>query len=311
MNCFQYMNDDLYAEGLAIRKVISQVGTPVYIYSQQTLQRHFTTYNSTFGDINHLTCFTVKANANLAFLKLLGNMGAGAEVSSGEELCSVLKSDILPEKIIYAGVGRSRQEMEYALQSDILLFKVETLTGLELLNKIAEKLNMVAPIALRINPNIAEDIRPSIATGLKWEECEALNIQIIVEKFKQARSLKHVEVVGAYIDTEAQVTHTPFFADSFHLVLALIRKLQEEEILIRYIDIGDGLGIAHKDELAPSPQEFLQAISPIIQGLNLKIITELGRLFLGNAGILFTTVSDVSKKSEENHLSFNTRPVEE
>jgi diaminopimelate decarboxylase len=307
MNCFQYVNDELYAEELAIQEVVSQVGTPVYIYSQQTLQQHFTAYDSAFGDINHLTCFTVKTNANQAILKLLGSMGAGAEVSSGEELCRVLKSDILPEKIIYAGVGRSRQEMEYALQSGILLFKVETLMGLELLNKVAERLNMVAPIALRINPNIAEDIRPSTATALRRQECEVLNMQIIIEKFKQAISLKHVEVVGAYIDTEAQFTQTPSFADSFHLVLALIRKLQEEGIQLRYIDIGDGLGIAHQDEFAPSPQEFLQAISSIIYGLHLKIITESGRLFLGNAGILVTRVSDVSKKSEENHLPLDVK----
>ena len=333
MNYFQYINDELYAEGLPVREIVSQVGTPVYIYSYQTLERHFKAYDSAFGEIDHLICFAAKANSNLAILNLLARLGAGVDIVSGGELYRALKAGIPAERMVYAGVGKTRQEMEAALRANILLFNVESWPELEFLNLVAGELGLVAPVALRVNPDIAADTHPYITTGLKREKF-GLDIHQALEEYKKAKSLKNVDLAGIHVHIGSQITQVYPFVDSLAKVIDLIGKLEAEGIRIRFIDIGGGLGITYKDELPPSPQEFLQAISPIISAssvesgsgsasaaesgsastsgagagagarsrLKVRIISEPGRVIVGNAGILVSQVLYVKKKDEKNFL---------
>ncbi|MEW6377971.1 MAG: diaminopimelate decarboxylase [bacterium] len=301
MNYFQYINNELYAEGLPVREIIDRVGTPVYIYSYQTLERHFKAYDSAFGDIDHLICFAVKANSNLAILNLLGKLGAGADIVSGGELHRALKAGIAPEKIVYAGVGKMRQEMESALRSNILMFNVESWPELEFLDQVAGELGVKAPVAWRVNPDIAADTHPYISTGLRREKF-GLDIHQALEEYKRARSLKNIDLAGIHVHIGSQITQVTPFVDSLVKVIDLIGKLDAEGIGIRCIDIGGGLGITYRDEVPPSPQEFLQAISPVIDGLGVKIISEPGRVIVGNAGILVTQVLYVKRKDDKNFL---------
>ena len=296
MNYFHYSNDELYAEEVPIQKIASQVGTPFYIYSYRTLQQHFFAYDAAFGEkIDHLICFAVKANSNLAILNLLSKLGAGADIVSGGELYRALKAGVLPERIVYAGVGKTRQEMEYALRSGILLFNVESWPELELLNKVAGELNKVAPVALRVNPDISADTHPYITTGLKKEKF-GIDIHQALEEYKRARSLGHVKLVGAHVHIGSQITKVTPFMDSLKKVVVLIQKLRQENIQIQYLDIGGGLGITYKDEAPPSPQEFIDAISPLFKGLEVTVISEPGRVIVGNAGALISKVLYVKRK---------------
>ncbi len=302
MNYFHYINDELYAEEVPIRKIASQVGTPFYVYSYQTLQRHFTAFDSAFGEkFDHLICFAVKANSNLAILNLLGRLGAGADIVSGGELFRALKVGILPEKIVYAGVGKTCREMEYALQSGILMFNVESWPELELLNRVAGEMNKKASIALRVNPDISADTHPYITTGLRQEKF-GIDIHRALEEYKRIQSLEHVKIVGAHVHIGSQITKVTPFIDSLQKVATLIQKLREEKIQINYLDIGGGLGITYRNEEPPSPKEFVEAISSTFKGLEVTIISEPGRVIVGNAGALISKVLYVKRKDEKNFL---------
>jgi diaminopimelate decarboxylase len=309
MNYFQYINNELYAEGLPVREIASQCGTPVYIYSYQTLERHFKAYDMAFGEIDHLICYAVKANSNVAILNLLAGLGAGADIVSGGELYRALSAGIPTERIVYAGVGKMRREMEAALRAGILMFNVESWPELEFLNQVAGDLGLVAPAAWRVNPDIAAGTHPYITTGLKREKF-GLDIHHALEEYKRAKSLKNVELVGIHVHIGSQITQVSPFVDSMVKVMDLIKELDAEGIRIRFIDIGGGLGITYKDEVPPSPQEFLQAIAPVISGHTLsdgspagiRIISEPGRVIVGNAGILVSQVLYVKKKDEKNFL---------
>ncbi|MCL6584045.1 MAG: diaminopimelate decarboxylase [bacterium] len=301
MNYFQYNHNELYAEEVPVREIVSQVGTPVYIYSYKTLERHFKAYDSAFGKIDHLVCFAVKANSNLAILNLLGKLGAGADIVSGGELHRALKAGISPEKIVYAGVGKMRSEMEMALRAKILMFNVESWPELEFLNQVAGELGVKATVAWRVNPDIAADTHPYISTGLRREKF-GLDIHQAISEYKKARRLKNIDIAGIHVHIGSQITQVSPFVDSLIKVIDLIRKLDAEGIGIRFVDIGGGLGITYRDEVPPSPQEFLQAISPVIEGLGVKIISEPGRVIVGNAGILVTQVLYVKRKDNKNFL---------
>ncbi len=301
MNYFQYIGNELFAEQVPIQEIASQVGTPAYIYSYQTLKRHFTAHDSAFGNIDHLTCFAVKANSNLAILELLGKLGAGADIVSGGELFRALKAGISPKKIVFAGVGKTQQEMEYALESEILMFNVESWQELEVLNEVAGKCGKVAPVALRVNPDISSETHPYITTGLK-ESKFGIDIHSALESYKKARSLKNINTIGTHVHIGSQITKVSPFVDSLERISGLIQKLRQEDIPIRYFDIGGGLGITYKDEAPPSPQEFFKALSPTLQGMDLSIISEPGRVIVGNAGALITKVLYVKKKEEKNFL---------
>lgn len=301
MNYFHYQKDELYAEDVPIKAIASQVGTPVYIYSYKTLERHFTIYDSVFGDLDHLTCFAIKANSNLAILRLLGQLGAGADIVSGGELYRALAAGIAPEKIVYAGVGKTRAEMEYALQSGILMFNAESWPELELLNEVAGRLGKIAPVALRINPDISVETHPYITTGLKKEKF-GLDYQQAKEDYKRAALLDHLKLVGIHVHIGSQITQVSPFVDSLQKIGELLKKLREEKIHLQYLDIGGGLGITYKDEIPPSPHEFWKSIAPIIQGLGVKVISEPGRLIVGNAGILVGKVLYVKKKDDKNFV---------
>lgn len=287
MHYFNYKNSDLYAEGVPVRKIAKEVGTPVYIYSHKTLMRHYSAFKDAFDGYPSIICFALKANSNLALLTALAKQGCGADVVSGGELFLALKSGIPAKKIVYAGVGKTAEEIRYALKSGILMFNIESSDELMAINGIAGEMGLKAPIALRVNPNINASTHPYISTGLKKHKF-GIPIEDAVEHYRLAGSLAHIRVCGIHCHIGSQITKVSPFVDALKKVLQLAKKLTARGIEIRYLDIGGGLGITYDNEVTPYPAELAKAITPLIKEYDFTLILEPGRSIAGNAGILVT-----------------------
>jgi diaminopimelate decarboxylase len=286
---FQYRGDDLYCEEVPVSRIASEVGTPAYIYSHATLTRHFRVFDQAFAAVPHLVCFALKTNANLAVLKLFSNLGGGLDVVSGGELFRGLKAGVPPERIVYAGVGKTRNEIAYALKSDILMFNVESGQELRLIHEVASGMGAKARVALRVNPDVDPKTHPYIATGLKKSKF-GIDIEQALEEYEAARALPSLDVTGVHQHIGSQITEVGPFVDSLEKTVALLRTLRERGMGIRYLDIGGGLGITYKDEEPPLPGEFARALMGVIRGLDVTVLLEPGRVLVGNAGILVTRV---------------------
>ncbi|MFQ5803098.1 MAG: diaminopimelate decarboxylase [Candidatus Methylomirabilales bacterium] len=289
MHHFHYRGEDLYCEEVPITALAGKVGTPFYLYSHATLTRHFRVFSEAFRDIPHLVCFAAKANANLAILKLFAIMGGGADVVSGGELFRALCAGIPPERIVFAGVGKHREEIIEALKADILMFNVESSQELRLLNQVAGEMGMVARVALRVNPDVDPKTHPYISTGLRKSKF-GIDISMALEEYQIARTLSHIQIIGIHQHIGSQITELSPFVDSLRRTAELIEELRELSIDIRYLDMGGGLGIPYSDETPPHPTEMAQAVTPILKTLGCTIIFEPGRVIAGNAGILVTQV---------------------
>ncbi len=289
MHHFQYRGDDLYCEEVPITRIASEVGTPVYIYSHATLTRHFKVFDEAFAGTPHLVCFAMKANANLAVLKLFSDLGGGLDVVSGGELFRGLKAGVPPRRIVFAGVGKAREEIAYALKSDILMFNVESGQELRLINEVAGGMGERARVALRVNPDVDPKTHPYISTGLKKSKF-GIDIGQAVTEYEAAKALPSLEVVGIHQHIGSQITEIGPFVDSLEKTAALVRKLRERGTSIRYLDVGGGLGITYKDEEPPLPAEFARALIGVIRDLDVTLVLEPGRVLVGNAGILVTRV---------------------
>jgi diaminopimelate decarboxylase len=289
MHDFHYQGDELFCEEVPIRQITEEVGTPCYIYSHRTLIRHFHAFDQAFQPIPHIVAYAMKANSNLAILRLLAKVGSGADIVSGGELFRALKAGISPNKIVFAGVGKSKEEIQYALQSDILMFNVESPEELQHIDKVAGMMGMRARVALRINPDIDPQTHPYISTGLKKSKF-GIGADRALEEFEAAEKLPHTEVVGVHSHIGSQLTQVTPFVDALKKAIALIQTLQAKGIHIQYLNIGGGLGITYSDETPPHPQELAKAISPLLQTVSCQIIMEPGRSIVGNAGILVTKV---------------------
>jgi len=289
MHHFQHCGDDLYCEGVPVARIAEAVGTPVYIYSHATLTRHFQALDDAFSPVPHLICFALKANANLAVLKLFAGLGGGLDVVSGGELYRGLAAGVPPERIVYAGVGKTREEIAYALKSGILMFNVESDQELRRISEIAVELKRTARIALRVNPDVDPKTHPYIATGLKQSKF-GIDIGRAIEEYAAAKKLPALEVVGIHQHIGSQITKIQPFVDSLTRTVGLVRTLREQGTDIRYIDIGGGLGITYNDETPPLPIEFAQALIGVVRDLGATVILEPGRVLVGNAGILVTRV---------------------
>ena len=289
MHHFQHRDDDLYCEEVPVARIAEAVGTPVYIYSHATLTRHFQALDEAFSSVPHLICFALKANANLAVLKLFAALGGGLDVVSGGELYRGLAAGVPPERIVYAGVGKTREEIAYALKSGILMFNVESDQELRRISEIAVASGCTARIALRVNPDVDPKTHPYIATGLKQSKF-GIEIGRALEEYEVAKKLPALEVVGIHQHIGSQITKIQPFVDSLTRTVGLVRQLREQGIDIRYIDIGGGLGITYNDETPPLPLEFAQALIGVIRDLGATVILEPGRVLVGNAGILVTRV---------------------
>lgn len=289
MHDFQYRDGELHCEAVPLTRIAKEIGTPFYVYSNATLVRHFRAFDGAFKDIPHIVAFAMKANSNLAVLRLMASEGGGADIVSGGELFRALKAGIPPHKIVFAGVGKQRDEIRYALETDILMFNVESSAELQALDEVAAETGRRARVALRINPDIDPKTHPYISTGLKKSKF-GISADRALEEFELASSLKHIEVVGVHKHIGSQLTEVAPFVEALKKILALVQALKERGTDIRYINIGGGLGITYANEVPPHPRDLAAAISPLVRDLKCTLIMEPGRVIVGNAGAMVTRV---------------------
>jgi diaminopimelate decarboxylase len=300
MHHFHYQNGELYCEGVAVQAVAARVGTPFYLYSAATLSHHFRVFDAAFHGFPHIVCFAVKANANLAILRLLAAHGSGADIVSGGELHRALAAGMDPAKIVYSGVGKRPEEIKAALRAGILMFNIESSQELEEINRIAGRVRKKAGVALRINPDIDPRTHPYISTGLKKNKF-GIDIERAVEDYSRARELRHLEVIGAACHIGSQITEVSPFVEALARLKDLISRLKGLGITIRFLDLGGGLGICYDREEPPHPIEYGAKILEGLKSLDCTLILEPGRVLVGNAGILVTKVL-YTKESEAKHF---------
>ncbi len=285
MHHFTYRQNEMYCEDVPIKKIAKEVGTPFYIYSYATLKRHFCAFDQAFEGINRLVCYSAKANSNHAILALLNNLGSGLDIVSGGELFRGVKAGILPDKMVYSGVGKRIDEIDYALESGILMFNVESLEELNLIDKRAGFLKKKAAVAIRVNPDVDPQTHPYISTGLKKNKF-GIDTRTSIEGYKAARALKNIEIIGIDCHIGSQITKVQPFKDALKSLKSLITELKKIGIEIKYLDMGGGLGITYDDESPPQLNEYAKAIVESLKETDLQLILEPGRVIVGNAGIL-------------------------
>jgi diaminopimelate decarboxylase len=289
MHEFKFRDGELYCEDVPLQRIAGEVGTPVYVYSRRTLRDHYHGLEEAFSDLPHLICYSIKANSNLAVLSILAAEGAGADIVSGGELYRALNVGIPSDKVVYAGIGKTEEEMAYALSSHILMFNVESITELAALDRVAGEQGVKARIAMRVNPDVDAKTHPYIATGLK-EAKFGIGIDDALSVYEYAASLPNVEVVGVHQHIGSQITEVAPFRESLSIIGELIKRLQASGIAIRYINIGGGFGIPYRQEEVPYPRDYARELEPILKDSGCTVILEIGRMIVGNAGILMTKV---------------------
>ena len=299
MNEFNYRGDDLYCEDVPVQKIVSDMGTPLYIYSRKTLENHFRAFDAAFTANPHITCYSVKANSNLSVLKIFAEMGAGVDVVSGGEIYRALKAGVSPEKIVYSGVGKSSDEIKYALHSGILMFNIESSQELDIIDSVAGNIGKKARIAIRINPDIDPKTHPYISTGLKKNKF-GIGVEDALEEYKRAALKKNVEIAGVACHIGSQITETKPFVDALQRVKQFIGELAGYGIDIKYIDVGGGLGITYDNEMPPLPSEYGSAVISVTGDLGCTLILEPGRVIAGNAGILVAQVLYTKESGDRN-----------
>ena len=289
MNPFQLQNGELYAEGVALSQVAAEFGTPCYVYSKQALASTFERFRAGFAGTDHLVCFAVKANPSLAILNLFARMGAGFDIVSGGELARVLAAGGDAGKVVFSGVGKTAAEMRAALQAGILCVNVESEAELERINDVAGEMGKVAPVSLRVNPDVDAKTHPYISTGLKNNKF-GVAYDDALALYRRAAALPNVEVHGVDCHIGSQLTELSPFLDALDRVLALVDRLQDAGIAIRHIDVGGGIGICYADEMPPEFGAYAEAILAKLAGREVKLVFEPGRALVGNAGLLLTRV---------------------
>ncbi len=289
MNDFVYKNGALYCEELRVADIAEKIGTPFYLYSRNTLVSHLRAIDEAFSGIDHLVCYSVKANSNVAIISLMAREGAGADVVSGGELYRALKAGVDPRKIVYAGLGKTAGEIEYGLNEGILMFNIESSQELMLINETASRLGVEAPIALRVNPDIDPRTHPYIATGLRQSKFGIPLSQAMAE-YEVAQRLPGLNPIGIHQHIGSQILESGPFESSLTKITNLAKSLRVLGMDIRYINIGGGFGIQYTDEEAPAPEQFASALVPLLQETGCTVIMEVGRMIAGNAGILVTRV---------------------
>ena len=289
MHHFKYRDSELYCEDVPVREIAARIGTPFYLYSHATLKRHFQVFNQAFDGIEKLICYSAKANTNLAVLKLFADLGCGLDIVSGGELYRGLRAGFPPERIVYSGVGKTVEEIDYALDTGILMFNVESHAELEQINRRAGKLKKRAPVSIRINPDVDPKTHPYTATGLKKNKF-GIGFDVALDSYQFAAKLENLDVVGVDCHIGSQITEAEPFQAALQNLLGLIKELNASGMNIRYLDMGGGLGITYADETPPPLQEYAGAIISQVKDMELQLILEPGRVLVGNAGILVTEV---------------------
>lgn len=288
MDHFQYRDGQLFAEELPVAQLADRFGTPLYVYSRATLERHFRAFDDAFGEHPHTVCYAVKANSNIAVLNVLARCGAGFDIVSGGELERVLRAGGDPKKVVFSGVGKTADEMAAALNAGIHCFNVESAAELELLNLVAGELDTCAPISIRVNPDVDAQTHPYISTGLKDNKF-GVDINKAPALYQRAAELPHIDILGIDCHIGSQLTKLAPFEDALQRVLKLLDQLQQQGITIRHLDLGGGLGVTYNDETPPLPEEYIHALLKHIPG-DLPVHIEPGRAIAANAGIFITQV---------------------
>jgi len=299
MDYFNQRNGELYAEDVPVANIAEQYGTPCYIYSRATLERHFKAYVDACGSQSHLICYAVKANSNIGVLNILARQGAGFDIVSVGELERVLAAGGDARKVVFSGVGKQAHEIRRALEVGVFCFNVESEAELAMINEIAGEMDMIAPISLRVNPDVDAKTHPYISTGLK-ENKFGIDIKLAPAVYRQAANMDNVEIRGVDCHIGSQLTEIKPFLDALDRVLALIDTLAEDHITLYHLDLGGGLGVTYNDEKPPHPSEYAAAIVNKLQGRELTLIFEPGRSIAANAGILVTEVALLKHTADKN-----------
>ena len=289
MNTFTLKNNTLHIENVALTSIADEFSTPCYVYSKSALTQAFESFSAGFKGSDHLVCFAVKANPSLAILNLFAKLGAGFDIVSGGELARVLAAGGDPKKIVFSGVGKTEAEMQAALNAGIFCFNVESESELLRLNDVANFMGKVAPISLRVNPNVDAKTHPYISTGLKNNKF-GVAYEDALDIYLQASKMSNIAIHGVDCHIGSQITELSPFLDAFDRVLSLVDALAENSIFIQHIDAGGGIGICYKDETPPEFTAFAVAMRAKLGKRDVKLVFEPGRALVGNAGVLLTKV---------------------
>lgn len=300
MDYFNYQNDQLFAEQVRLADVAAKYGTPCYVYSKATIERHWLAFDQAAGKHPHLVCYAVKANSNLAVLQVLARLGSGFDIVSGGELARVLEAGGDPSKVVFSGVAKTEQEIRLALQHNIMCFNLESPAELERVARVAQAMGKHAPISIRVNPDVDANTHPYISTGLKANKFGIESEQAIAI-YQRAQQLDNINIVGMDCHIGSQLTEIEPFLDALKKLLELVDQLAELGINIRHLDVGGGLGVSYQGEQPPHPQEYAEAMLSMLKGRDsLKLIFEPGRAIMANAGVLLSKVEFTKQGGEKN-----------
>lgn len=299
MDYFNYRDDELYVEDVSVQDIVYQHGSPCYVYSRATLERHWKAFDDAFGEQQHLICYAVKANSNIAILNLLARLDSGFDIVSLGELERVIAAGGDPKKIVFSGVGKREDEILAALKTGIRCFNIEVSGELDRINILAEQLGVIAPVSFRVNPDVDAKTHPYISTGLK-ENKFGIDFDQALSEYRRAAAMPSVKVVGIDCHIGSQLTESRPFLDALDRVLSLVNALEIEGIHLHHIDLGGGLGICYKDEHPPEPAEYIQAMLARLGKQPYEILLEPGRAIVGNAGILVTQVEYLKTTPHKN-----------
>lgn len=298
---FHYQNHQLFAEQVAVRELAQRYGTPLYIYSRSELEQRWQAFDQAFGAQPHLVCYAVKTNSNLAVLQVLAKLGSGFDIVSQGELERVLRAGGEPSKVVFSGVAKKEIEIARALEVGIRCFNIESHAELERIQTVAQRLNKIAPISIRVNPDVDAKTHPYISTGLK-ENKFGVDIQTAPELYQKAAAYSHIQVMGIDCHIGSQLTEIAPFVDALKKVLKLKTQLAEQGIQIHHLDLGGGLGIRYTDETPPAISDYIGALLAELNDASIEVIIEPGRAIAGNAGILVTEV-EYLKPTEHKHFA--------
>lgn len=302
MDYFNYKDGQLWAEDVTVADLAARFGTPLYIYSRATIERHWHAFNDALSNHPHLICYAIKANSNLAFLNLLARLGSGFDIVSQGELERVLAAGGDPAKVVFSGVAKTAVEMKRALEVGIRCFNVESLPELHRLNQVAGEMGVKAPISLRVNPDVDAKTHPYISTGLK-ENKFGISYQLAREAYRIANELPHIDIRGVDCHIGSQLTELSPFLDAADRMLVLLDQLAEDGISIHHLDLGGGLGVRYDDETPPEPMEYVTALLKKLKGReHLELCFEPGRAIAANAGIMVTQVEYI-KDQDDHHFA--------
>jgi diaminopimelate decarboxylase len=299
MDYFNYRKDELFAEDISIHDIVYKYGSPCYIYSRATLERHWKAFDQAFGDNAHLICYAVKANSNIAILNLLARLGSGFDIVSLGELKRVIQAGGDPEKIVFSGVGKREDEILAALKTGIRCFNIEVSGELDRINRLAEHTGVIAPVSFRVNPDVDAKTHPYISTGLK-ENKFGIDIEQALIEYHRAAAMPHINVIGIDCHIGSQLTETRPFLDALDKILDLVSDLKADGIHLQHLDLGGGLGIRYNLERPPEPADYIKAVLDRLGDTDFEILLEPGRAIVGNAGILVTQVEYLKPTAHKN-----------